>query len=285
MTGEMCIMYKEKLLISRPNGLLLSRSDIILERNWRYDNCYKFIYSTKGRTDYQTKTQDISLHDQQYMILNPYDEHKQVAFEKEKFLVELDPFFLKEIKDSIYPNDPLDIQFIFQIQRHPQFSQWVTFTKDYLLLNQKEEIDSSNDIFLDHSLVQLALLLVKYGIGSHTYDFSVSYIKKASLQVFSVLQAMKEDYQHQWTLEEMAKVAHLGKYQFAHLFKEIVGISPYSWLQLYRIIRSQELLRRTQKSVLDIALECGFSSVSVFNQLFKRLYGITPGVFRQKNFR
>jgi AraC-like DNA-binding protein len=279
-------MNLEKLLISRPNGLVLCRTDTKLERNWRYDHCYKFIYSTTGKSDYQTKTQDFSIHEQQCIILNPYDEHKQLGFEKEKFLVEIDPLFLGQIVDSIYPNHRSAIQFAFQVQRHPQFSQWVTFTKDYLLLNQKENgVESSSELFLDHCLVQLALLLVKYGIGSHTYDVSVSYFKNTSFLLFIVIEAMKEDYQYQWTLEEMAKVVDLGKYQFAHLFKEMVGLSPYSWLQLYRIIRSQELLKQTKKSILEIALECGFSSVSIYNQLFKRLYGITPSVFRNKMIR
>ncbi|GIP63123.1 hypothetical protein J32TS6_16780 [Virgibacillus pantothenticus] len=72
----------------------------------------------------------------------------------------------------------------------------------------------------------------------------------------------------------------MNKYQFAHFFKDIIGISPYSWLQIYRIIRSQEMLTKTTKTILKIAMDCGFSSVTVYNQLFKRLYGITPSTFR-----
>nr|WP_245347912.1 helix-turn-helix transcriptional regulator [Oceanobacillus polygoni] len=79
----------------------------------------------------------------------------------------------------------------------------------------------------------------------------------------------------------MAKVSRLSKFQFAHYFKDITGISPYSWLQTYRVVRSQEMLKKTNKTVLKIAMDCGFSSVTVYNQLFKRLYGITPGTFRE----
>lgn len=104
------------------------------------------------------------------------------------------------------------------------------------------------------------------------------------LKIVTIL-ALKEDYHHAWTLDEMAKVSSLSKFQFAHYFKEMIGISPYSWLQKYRVIRSQEMLKSTKQSILKIAIECGLFSVSIYNQLFKRLYAITPGGFRKMIMR
>ncbi|MBE5108546.1 helix-turn-helix transcriptional regulator [Bacillus thuringiensis] len=145
-----------------------------------------------------------------------------------------------------------------------------------------ENIDNSVALFLDHSLAQLAILLIKNTVGNHVQTWNVNSYKTVSPLIYKSMEAMMEDYQRQWTLDEMALISNLSKYQFAHLFKEITGLSPYSWLQVYRIIRSQEDLKKTNKSILDIALNCGFSSVSVYNQLFKRLYGDTPGTFRKK---
>ncbi|MFC4025768.1 helix-turn-helix domain-containing protein [Oceanobacillus longus] len=61
-----------------------------------------------------------------------------------------------------------------------------------------------------------------------------------------------------------------------------MGVSPYSWLQLYQLVSTQDLLLHNQRIITDIAISCGFSSVSVYNQLFKRLYGF-PSSFSCKN--
>ena len=211
------------------------------------------------------------------MIFNPYDEHKQLTVEDQKFLIELDPLFLNEIANSINSNN-YDIQFANSIQKNPQITQWALFVSEYVSM-YNENIDNSVALFLDHSLAQLAILLIKNTVGNHVQTWNVNSYKTVSPLIYKSMEAMMEDYQRQWTLDEMALISNLSKYQFAHLFKEITGLSPYSWLQVYRIIRSQEDLKKTNKSILDIALDCGFSSVSVYNQLFKRLYGDTPGTF------
>jgi AraC-like DNA-binding protein len=274
-------MAIQNIIINRPNGLFLIRNNLNKERDWRYDNCYKFIYSYDGNMKYQTPAKDISISKSQFIIFNPFDEHKQIDIDKNKFLIELNSSFLNEVGSSVYEDHHFDIQFASVTQKHPLLIQWVNFVYNHVL-NEHEEYDNSADIFLDHSFVQLALLLVRYTIGNQTKDLVIPSNGKANHVIYKTMDAFKDNYQHQWTLDEMAKVAHLNKYQFAHLFKEIAGISPYSWLQIYRIIRSQHLIIKTKKSILEIAVESGFSSLSVYNRLFKQLYGLTPVSFRKK---
>ena len=95
------------------------------------------------------------------------------------------------------------------------------------------------------------------------------------------MNTLKDDYQHAWSLDEMAAILHISKFQFAHLFKEVVGVSPYSWLQLYRIIRSQDLLLSYTSNHYRYCHLLWVSSVDVYNQLFKRLYGFPPSIFRK----
>ncbi|MGE7878905.1 helix-turn-helix transcriptional regulator [Peribacillus muralis] len=226
------------------------------------------------------KRKDFALSKEQFMIFNPHEEHKQLSIENQKFLIELNPLFLNEIANSINFNN-YDIQFANSIQKNPYITQWALFVNEYTSM-YKENIDNSVALFLDHSFSQLAILLIKNTVGLHTQTWSVNSFKTVSPLIYKAMEAMMEDYRRQWTLDEMAVISNLNKYQFAHLYKEITGLSPYSWLQVYRIIRSQEDLKKTDKNILDIALDCGFSSVSVYNQLFKRLYGDTPGTLRKK---
>lgn len=233
----------------------------------------------------------MTLYSNTSIVINPFDEHKQLKVEKAKFLIELAPDFMNETARELGVGQRFDMCFALLPSSHPQITKWVSFVKDHFLWEQErfdslqgEETEETAGLklFLDHSLVQLAILLVKYGIGSHSTEWDTAYLAKTVPHLNRAIDAMKQSSQEMWTLDEMAQAAGLSKYQFAHSFKEHTGLSPYSWLQAYRLIRSQALLVKTDMSVLDIALACGFSSVNVYNRLFRKIYGRTPGDFRAK---
>ncbi|MGE7943567.1 AraC family transcriptional regulator [Lysinibacillus xylanilyticus] len=256
-------MRSTKLLLENNNGVFLLKKDFCQESNWRSDDCYKFIYSLKGTIDYQTNRSQITLNNQQFILFNPQDEHKQLAIDDSKFLIELNPSFLSEVSQALYPVHN-DIQFATSIQKSSQISNWVKFVLDFAKLEKDDT--RSMEIFLEHSFTQLVLMLLKSAVGTHTQDININTYKTIDPQIYKTILALKEDYQHSWTLDEMARVARLSKFQFAHYFKDILGISPYSWLQTYRVVRSQEMLKKTNKTILKIAMDCGFSSVTVYNQ-------------------
>ena len=47
-----------------------------------------------------------------------------------------------------------------------------------------------------------------------------------------------------------------------------------------RLEEAEKQLRESDKSILEIALDCGFENVTYFNRLFKRKHGIPPGKYR-----
>lgn len=56
--------------------------------------------------------------------------------------------------------------------------------------------------------------------------------------------------------------------------------SPNQYLLKYRIFRSVEYLKRTDMSVTEIAMTCGFNDTSHFIQYFKKKMGVTPYEYR-----
>jgi len=61
---------------------------------------------------------------------------------------------------------------------------------------------------------------------------------------------------------------------------DVTGMSPSSYLLRIRLCRSMHMLRKTDKSVTDIAYTCGFNNGSYFSSLFHREIGMTPMRFR-----
>jgi AraC family transcriptional regulator len=83
------------------------------------------------------------------------------------------------------------------------------------------------------------------------------------------------------TLEQMAAVAGVSTYHFAHQFKRATGLPPYQYVIMRRVERAEQLLRAgTDLPLAEIAARAGFADQSVFGRHFKRLVGVTPGRFR-----
>jgi AraC family transcriptional regulator len=64
------------------------------------------------------------------------------------------------------------------------------------------------------------------------------------------------------------------------MFKGAIGTSPYQYLLQQRIERAKLLLKQKERSIVDIALECGFNSHSHLSKQFRQLTGMTPKAYR-----
>lgn len=82
------------------------------------------------------------------------------------------------------------------------------------------------------------------------------------------------------SLENVSNVIGLNPAYFCRLFKRATGHGFTEYLNYVRITKSETLLRNTSLSILDISLEVGFSSVSYYNRIFKRMKNCTPSIYR-----
>lgn len=81
-------------------------------------------------------------------------------------------------------------------------------------------------------------------------------------------------------LEEAARQAHMSVYHFSRTFKSTTGMSLTAYLNSIRIDKAEELIRTTELTMLDIALECGFTNVRTFNRAFRQFRGRAPSSLR-----
>lgn len=84
-----------------------------------------------------------------------------------------------------------------------------------------------------------------------------------------------------WTVEELAREAGMSRSAFAARFRDRVGMSPLDYVTRWRMFRAGALLRGGQRSIADIAAAVGYENESAFAKAFKRVTGITPGVYRR----
>ena len=98
---------------------------------------------------------------------------------------------------------------------------------------------------------------------------------------FHVCTYISEHCTDKLSLEDAARLAGFSRSQFIRLFKEYSGTSFYDYLTRQRMIRADLLLSEPEHSITDIAMQCGFGSLSTFNRVFRTYHRCTPMEFRK----
>jgi AraC-like DNA-binding protein len=82
------------------------------------------------------------------------------------------------------------------------------------------------------------------------------------------------------SLDELAAMAGLGKFQLLRRFQKAYGVPPHAWLLLQRAERARALIRRGT-SLADTAAASGFADQSHMTRIFTRHFGFTPGAWQR----
>src|SRR5262249_12518240 len=83
------------------------------------------------------------------------------------------------------------------------------------------------------------------------------------------------------SLQALANESGYSRVHFVRLFKAATGYSPHNYLLNLKLERARELLKKPSMSLIDIALDCGFSSHSDMSRLFHKFVGVTPSAYRR----
>jgi AraC-like DNA-binding protein len=83
-------------------------------------------------------------------------------------------------------------------------------------------------------------------------------------------------------VEDMARVAGLSRAHFSREFRRAFGESPHAYLLTRRLERAAALLRHTDRSVAEVCLSVGLTSVGSFTTSFGRMFGASPAAYRER---
>jgi len=92
---------------------------------------------------------------------------------------------------------------------------------------------------------------------------------------------LEEHYRDRVSLQALSDAAGLSEKYFGEYFKNVTGKTPFQYLNEYRTERAAELLSRTNESVTEVSLACGFNDLSYFVKTFRKHYGVSPGSYRK----
>jgi AraC-like DNA-binding protein len=102
-----------------------------------------------------------------------------------------------------------------------------------------------------------------------------------SALISSAVNYIQEHLDEELTRDQVAECTGMSSTHFSRLLKQIYGHSFTDFVVYLRVERARELLVRTEKSLVQICMECGFNDQSYFTRAFQKRTGRPPGEYRK----
>src|SRR6516162_6779317 len=96
-----------------------------------------------------------------------------------------------------------------------------------------------------------------------------------------VIGYLRGNLDRQMKLRELAHVACFSEFHFHRIFGAVSGETLNSFTNRLRLEKAARLLRYSEQSLTDIALDCGFSSSATFSRAFRSVFDTSPSHFRK----
>lgn len=85
-----------------------------------------------------------------------------------------------------------------------------------------------------------------------------------------------------WTVASLADAVAMSRSSFAARFATLVGEPPLRYLLNFRMAKATQLLGARQEVIKKVAESVGYDSEAAFSKAFKRVYGVSPGIYRKE---
>lgn len=101
--------------------------------------------------------------------------------------------------------------------------------------------------------------------------------------ILEIIRYIEKNYKNEISIEDLINLVPLSRRSFEVKFKSETGISIYQFMINYRVEKFANLLITSDRSLFDIALECGFNDSKNISRVFKKIKGVSPHEYRKKN--
>lgn len=132
------------------------------------------------------------------------------------------------------------------------------------------------DFLLKSELMRMFWLIIESGALHSTQAKETVFAKS----IKPALEYIRENYQENISIEQLAEKAHLSKSYFMNKFKSITGISALKYINQVRINAACELLANSDMTSSEAAFSTGFYNISNFNRQFRKNVGCSPKEYR-----
>lgn len=131
-----------------------------------------------------------------------------------------------------------------------------------------------SNVIIAAKLVEVLALVMRY------YDITEGSNIVLDDDMYHVLDFIDANYTKEISLQSVAELLHMTTTGFSRFFKKSTGIRFSDYVMQKRIQQAIHLLKTSEKTVLEIALECGYNNSANFYKAFKKITELSPSDYR-----
>ncbi|MDN4522956.1 AraC family transcriptional regulator [Fictibacillus fluitans] len=147
------------------------------------------------------------------------------------------------------------------------------------LINEFEVGEIGYELLVKAELFRIFGLIFRY---YHQLKEQPPAFAKKAYHLTSLLKFLREHYNQEISIQEAAKMVNLSPNHFCKVFKKITGKTLIEYLHLLRINEAEKMLIESDASITEIAGSVGFSSITYFGRVFKKIKNVPPSAIRKK---
>lgn len=237
---------------------------------------YEFVISFGPDAPYKVENRYVITEHKKIFPFNPEQSHQAVDSNYGYNLLAffLDTDYLQGLADSIYGARELSF--------YNQSFAYDARLKNLLstFIEESRNKQGGHDLITQSIANQLGIYLLR-NIKSNCPAAKEERYYSQKRSINQAIEFLYENYRNNFSLNEIARVAHLSPYHFSRVFKAETGKTPFEFLLDIKIDKAKGHLRYSDKSITEICFECGFNTISHFTRVFSKKVGLTPTAFRE----
>ena len=242
----------------------------------------EILYITGGSMQIICNNEIFQAYKGDIVFVNPDDVHSaQCNFEDAEYVCII-------IDADIFISNKLDICDKTILQLHNSSYKIKSLIEDdsYLLsiikkvLDENKTQDSKRLMLIKSNLYQFLIYCICNHIRTESYQANKD---NENYVVTELLKYIQTNYSAQITSKDMAEICGYTPSYFCRYFKNFVGKTPVEYLNTIRIKKAHEMLCNTNKTITEIALAVGYTSLNYFSRQFRNLFDCSPKDMRKQN--
>lgn len=282
MKGEQ--RFKEKMTMPNPDfsmKVMPSRVKGVNSTNisphWHEE--MELLYFTKGSSSIKCNNKSFTVHKGDLIIANCNDLHSGINLTEDVhyYCIILDPHILNsrliDLCDSKYITPIIDNTLLFEnhIVDNVAIQRCIE-----LIIDEYTHRECGFELAIKAGLYNLLVLLLRKHVQVILTDSQVKSRMKNINRFNPIIQYIDTHYAEELSLEKISELAHMSKFHFCRLFKQMTGHTVTHYINSIRIQNAERLLASSDLSVSEIAYTVGFQDTSYFSRIFKSIKGISP---------
>ena len=152
------------------------------------------------------------------------------------------------------------------------------------LLESAERALSDSETHARSYIVEAAILLRQEEARSRSASKDCDYASSGRLlrwQMQLIAKYVQANPARRIAVANLATLVGLSASHFSFAFRATTGVSPHTYVTRHRIHRAQALMLSTERTLSEIALDCGLADQAHLTRLFKFHVGETPATWRR----